>query len=65
MVINTNEQSIRNFGMSLQSSNDQLLSLRKTLNNAINDIEVIQMNKLDVHEFEKVRKSLEFKFETN
>ena len=51
--------------MSLQSSNDQLLSLRKTLNNAINDIEVIQMNKLDVHEFEKVRKSLEFKFETN
>lgn len=65
MVINTNEQSIRNFGMSLQSSNDQLLSLRKTLNNAINDIEVIQMNKLDVHDFEKVRKSLEFKFETN
>ena len=65
MVINTNEQSIRNFGMSLQSSNDQLLSLRKTLNNAINDIEVIQMNKLDIHEFEKVRKSLEFKFETN
>ena len=51
--------------MSLQSSNDQLLSLRKTLNNAINDIEVIQMNKLDIHEFEKVRKSLEFKFETN